>query len=89
MRRIGLGLLVVAALAACDAQRSGQIDVRNRLGEPARERQYATKPDETVWQWRFVDNNRKKVFSVTFDRDRRVLATETTEDQDEANFGGK
>ncbi len=88
-RLVALRQLLTPANFAEVAPGMAQLDVRSRLGEPARERQYAMKPDETVWQWRFVDHNRKKVFSVTFDRDRRVLSTETAEDSDEANFGGK
>lgn len=66
-----------------------QGEVRRQLGKPARERRYAMKPDEDVWQWRFMDGNQKKVFSATFDRDHRVIATETTEEHPEDQAGGK
>jgi len=66
-----------------------QAQVRSMLGKPARQRRYAMKPEEEVWQWRFVDGNQKKVFAVTFDRERRVLATETSEEHPEDAAGGK
>ena len=42
------------------------------------------KPGEEVWQWRFVqDAKTKKVFEVTFDSQRKVLATATVDDERE------
>ncbi|MCG2592914.1 outer membrane protein assembly factor BamE [Ramlibacter sp. XY19] len=58
-----------------------QGDVRRLLGRQAKSVFYATKPDEEVWQWRFVQGQTPKVFEVTFDRDRKVLATATVDDE--------
>lgn len=54
--------------------------VRRLLGLPAKTQRYALKPDEDVWDWRFADGTEGKVFSVTFDRDGRVLSAATTLD---------
>jgi hypothetical protein len=50
---------------------------------------FAMKPDEEVWDWRFLDGQQKKVFSVTFDREHRVLSSATGDDPREALAGGK
>jgi outer membrane protein assembly factor BamE (lipoprotein component of BamABCDE complex) len=57
-----------------------QAEVRRTLGIPAKTQRYAAKPDEDVWEWRFLDGQQKKVFNVTFDRDAKVLSTATTDD---------
>ena len=54
--------------------------VRRLLGLPAKTQQYALKPAEDVWDWRFADGTEGKVFSVTFDKDGRVLSTATALD---------
>lgn len=69
----------------------GQIEVRRLLGKPAKEQRFAMKPDEEVWDWRFIDRRVgevRKVFSVTFDREHRVLTTATTEDSRDTHTGG-
>lgn len=48
--------------------------VRRLLGRPARSEAYALKEEE-VWDWRYADDDQVKIFSVTFDRDGRVVAT--------------
>lgn len=57
-----------------------QTEVRRMLGKPARTQRYAMKPDEDVWEWRFRDGTQSKLFTVTFDRQARVLSTATAED---------
>ena len=57
-----------------------QAEVRRTLGKPAKSQRYAMKPDEEVWEWRFMDGQQKKVFNVTFDRDAKVLSTATMDD---------
>lgn len=54
--------------------------VRRLLGLPAKTQSFALKPREDVWDWRFADGAEGKVFSVTFDKDGRVLSTATTLD---------
>ena len=39
-----------------------QAEVRRTLGKPARTQRFAMKPDEDVWEWRFLDGQQKKVF---------------------------
>lgn len=57
-----------------------QAEVRQLLGRPAKTWQFPTKPDETLWDWRFLDGQQRKVFSVTFDRDLRVVTSSTSDD---------
>jgi outer membrane protein assembly factor BamE (lipoprotein component of BamABCDE complex) len=66
-----------------------QTEVRRLLGRPASMQRFAMKPDEEVWDWRFLDGQQKKVFSVTFDREHRVLSSATVDDPREALAGGK
>jgi hypothetical protein len=58
----------------------GQDAVRRLLGRPAKQWQFPTRADESVWDWRFEEAQTRKVFSVTFGRDRTVLRTAITED---------
>ncbi len=53
--------------------------VRRLLGRPAKTMRYALK-DEEVWDWRFVDGQLPKLFSVSFDPDGRVTSSATTDD---------
>lgn len=62
--------------------------VRDLLGQPATKRRYDLKPDEEHWDWRFVEGQKRRVFTVTFDRDANVLRTETTDDQRDMQTGG-
>jgi hypothetical protein len=57
-----------------------QSEVRRTLGKPAKTQRFAMKPDEDVWEWRFLDGQQKKVFIVTFDRDAKVLSSATADD---------
>jgi outer membrane protein assembly factor BamE (lipoprotein component of BamABCDE complex) len=54
--------------------------VRRLLGKPAKTVTYPLKPDEEHWDWRWLDGQFPKVFSVTFDRDGKVLVTATADD---------
>lgn len=65
-----------------------QGEVRRLLGKHARTQRFAMKPDEEVWTWRFVAGQQKKVFEVVFDRDARVLSTNTSDDERETLKGG-
>jgi outer membrane protein assembly factor BamE (lipoprotein component of BamABCDE complex) len=62
--------------------------VRRLLGRPAKMQRFSLKQQE-VWDWRFSDGNQTKLFSVTFDRDGRVVASATTLDVEQAGQGGK
>lgn len=68
----------------------GQDEVRRLLGKPAKTHQYALKPDEEVWDWRFIDasmGTQRKVFSVTFGRDRQVLSSAIADDFHDVQSG--
>ncbi|WP_395701413.1 outer membrane protein assembly factor BamE [Aquabacterium sp.] len=66
-----------------------QGEVRKLLGRPAKAQRFAMKPDEEVWDWRFLDGQQKKQFSVTFDREHKVLSTATADDPRETMQGGR
>jgi outer membrane protein assembly factor BamE (lipoprotein component of BamABCDE complex) len=53
-----------------------QAEVRRLLGRPARRQVFELKNEE-VWDWRFAESGESRLFSVTFDRSGRVLATGT------------
>jgi hypothetical protein len=65
-----------------------QAEVRRLLGKHARTVSYAMKPDQEVWQWRFLDGQARKVFEATFDRDGKVLSTAITDDERQTQTGG-
>jgi hypothetical protein len=65
-----------------------QDEVRRLLGRHARTLSYATKPGEEVWRWQFMSGQDKKVFDVTFDRERRVLAAGIADDERQTMPGG-
>lgn len=62
--------------------------VRRLLGRPAKIRRFSLKQQE-VWDWRFADGGEIKIFSVTFDREGRVVGRATTLDLEHAGQGGK
>lgn len=80
--------LVTAANLAKVQPGMDQAQVRRLLGRHARTRSYAMKPDEEVWQWHAMDGQAKKLFEVTFDRDRKVLSTSVTDDDVRGESGG-
>lgn len=56
-------------------------DVRKSLGKPGKISNYALKPGETHYDWRFVQApNQSKIFTVVFNADWRVQSTSITED---------
>ncbi|AKJ28016.1 outer membrane protein assembly factor BamE domain-containing protein [Caldimonas brevitalea] len=61
--------------------------VRRLLGKPARAQAFPLKNEE-VWDWRYLDGNENRVFSVTFDPDGRVLDTASAIDPRELQQGG-
>ena len=61
-------------------------EVRRVLGKPAKTVRFDLKPDEEHWDWRWLDAQQPKLFSVTFDRDGRVIRTAAMDDT-EANRG--
>lgn len=54
--------------------------VRRLLGRPATTARYELRPDEQHWQWRWLDGQAPRVFTVTFDRAGKVVSTATGED---------
>jgi hypothetical protein len=65
-----------------------KVQVRRTLGRPARTQVYEMKKEE-VWDWRWLDGAQNKLFSVTFDRDGRVVGSASTIDPRENYVGGK
>ncbi|MEF7613661.1 outer membrane protein assembly factor BamE [Aquincola sp. MAHUQ-54] len=61
--------------------------VRRLLGRPAQQQTYALKR-ETVWDWRWLDGQQAKEFSVTFDADMKVLRSDSRDDPREVYRGG-
>lgn len=61
-------------------------EVRRALGKPAKTVRFDLKPDEEHWDWRWLEGQQPKLFSVTFDRDGKVMKTAATDDPD-ANRG--
>ena len=62
--------------------------VRRLLGRPAKVQSFALKEEE-VCDWRFVDGQEIKVFSVTFAKTGRVVGTGITPDPKEIGQLGK
>lgn len=54
--------------------------VRQLLGRPAKTWNFPTKPDETIWDWRYLDGQQRKVFSVTFGREQQVISSGSADD---------
>lgn len=65
-----------------------QAELRRLLGRPARTQVFALKNEE-VWDWRWLENGQKKVFSVSFDTTGRVKASASVDDPGELYTGGK
>lgn len=61
--------------------------VRRLLGRPAAAQRYELK-DEEQWDWRWLDGQSPKLFSVTFDADGRVTATAVVDDPKTTSVGG-
>ena len=61
--------------------------VRRLLGTLAKTQRYALKQEE-VWDWRFADGGKNKMFSVIFDTNGRVTSTATTLDAKDLNRNG-
>ncbi len=56
-------------------------EVRDILGKPAAVATYAARPDETVWTWRWLQDEREAmVFMAYFGPDGRVRRAESTAD---------
>ena len=62
-------------------------DVRRVLGKPAKTAKFDLKPDEEHWDWRWLDGQVPKVFSVTFDRDGKVMASASMDDPAQGKVG--
>lgn len=56
-----------------------QAEVRRLLGRPAKTQVYALTPNED-WDWPFLDGTLAKVFTASFDKGGRVVATQTVVD---------
>jgi outer membrane protein assembly factor BamE (lipoprotein component of BamABCDE complex) len=60
-------------------------EVRRLLGKPAKTAKFDLKPDEEHWDWRWLDNQQNKIFSVTFNRDGKVMASAVSDDNERNN----
>ena len=63
-------------------------EVRRMLGKPAKTQRFALKPDEEIWDWRFIDSGVPKVFSVTFGGDAKVMSSAVGDDPRQTHPGG-
>ena len=63
-------------------------EVRKLLGKPAKTQRFALKPDEEIWDWRFIESGVPKVFSVTFGGDAKVMSTAVGNDPRDTHTGG-
>jgi SmpA / OmlA family len=54
-------------------------EVRRLLGRPAKSQTFALKQEE-VWDWRYLNGQQPRIFSVTFDLNGRVLSSASAED---------
>ncbi len=55
-------------------------EVRRVLGKPAKTAKFDLKPDEEHWDWRWLDGQVSMIFSVTFDRDGKVMTSAVSDD---------
>ena len=62
--------------------------VRRLLGRPAKAQSFALKEEE-VWDWRYRAGPQVRLFSVTFDKDGKVVGTASGDDPRETQVGGK
>jgi SmpA / OmlA family len=62
-------------------------ELRRLLGRPARSQTFKLKNEE-VWDWRWLDGQQKKVFSVTFDTEGKVRSSASVDDPGELYTGG-
>ena len=65
-----------------------KVQVRRLLGRPAKTQIFALKPDEEIWDWRYLEGQQAKVFSATFDKDGFVTKTAAINDPRENTVGG-
>ena len=60
-------------------------EVRRLLGKPGKTVKFDLKPDEEHWDWRWLDNQQNKLFSITFNRDGKVMASAVSDDNERNN----
>jgi hypothetical protein len=54
--------------------------VRRMLGRPFKTARYDLKPDEEHWDWRWLDGQVAKIFSVAFNRDGKVMSSAVSDE---------
>lgn len=59
--------------------------VRRMLGRPAKSAKYALKPDEEHWEWRWLDGQQSKIFTVTFGPQGKVTSTSVADEDRDTN----
>ena len=55
-------------------------EVRKLLGKPAKTQRFDLEPDEEHWEWRWLEAQQARLFSVTFDRDGKVTTSASSDD---------
>jgi outer membrane protein assembly factor BamE (lipoprotein component of BamABCDE complex) len=55
-------------------------EVRRVLGKPGKTAKFDLKPDEEHWDWRWLDGQVPKLFSVIFDKDGKVKSSSVADD---------
>lgn len=73
-------VLVADTIAKVQPGMDGE-SLRRLLGKPGKVRKYDLKPDEEVWEWRWLDGNDAKILSVTLGPDGKVLRSASTADK--------
>ncbi len=62
-------------------------EVRRLLGRPAQTQRFGLKPDEELWEWRWLDGQQARLFNVTFGRDEKVLKAASSDDMRDTHGG--
>jgi hypothetical protein len=63
--------------------------VRQTIGRPAKSTKFDLKPDEEHWDWRWLDGQQSKIFTVTFNPEGKVIKTAVIDDPAAVMPGGK
>jgi outer membrane protein assembly factor BamE (lipoprotein component of BamABCDE complex) len=59
------------------------------IGRPAKQVKFELEPDEEHWEWRWLDGQAHKIFTVTYDKEGKVTKTAVTDDPAVTMPGGK
>lgn len=65
-----------------------KVQVRRILGRPARMQRFHLSKTES-WEWRWIDNPIRKLFTATFDADGHVISTSNIDEPERSTSGGQ